>query len=556
MAEDLRTLLRAADGGPADPDHEAIRRRGRRLAATRAVLAAAAAVLVVGAAAGVTVTLLDGQRGSVPVIQNPPSPTEATQPTEGEDGDGGRDVAASVTAADIGRPVLVAGDDGVRRIDGDHEERLWDGAAITAVPDLRGGIVLQEPDPGAEDGPPAWSFGPIRWLPAGDGGSQQLAGPDDRAVLHAVGEVEGRPVALLTRRTGDRERGDDEEERLYAHDLAAGDERDLGLSGGIESGVGAADVAGGRLAVSSCHLQCDIRVLPADGGLRGDPEWQLDAGFYHGLDLEQGSLAYVEIAPREDFEAPGDLRLMVATLAGDGAVEAWGLPTVDAPWNAVMADVDLAPDLSAALVGLIWYDADQDRWERRTLFVDRLDGEARTRTVSGVDSRIRFDVPGPSPVDGDGGEADEGQVTAADRQLVGDLLAFVEEPGTAAFERVPFADEVALGVADDLLVTRRRSELVDPDAWTLDVELFRAYSGPFSLFRHVRDVEDPVVSVGEHPHCASPPVPAPAEVEDLRRVSVQPDPDRVESCLQWWTVDLFVTPEGRVVAVTLDLYEP
>jgi len=43
-------------------------------------------------------------------------------------------------------------------------------------------------------------------------------------------------------------------------------------------------------------------------------------------------------------------------------------------------------------------------------------------------------------------------------------------------------------------------------------------------------------------------------VADLRRVSVLPRD--MESCLQWWTVDLFLTLDGKIAAVTLDLWEP
>lgn len=49
--------------------------------------------------------------------------------------------------------------------------------------------------------------------------------------------------------------------------------------------------------------------------------------------------------------------------------------------------------------------------------------------------------------------------------------------------------------------------------------------------------------------------PAPDGLADLRRVSVQPElGDR--SCLEWWTVDLFVADDGSIAAVTMDLYEP
>lgn len=50
-------------------------------------------------------------------------------------------------------------------------------------------------------------------------------------------------------------------------------------------------------------------------------------------------------------------------------------------------------------------------------------------------------------------------------------------------------------------------------------------------------------------------MPAPEGYADLRRVSIQPSEESTDSCLSWFTVDLFVN-RGQVVAVTLDLYEP
>ena len=67
-------------------------------------------------------------------------------------------------------------------------------------------------------------------------------------------------------------------------------------------------------------------------------------------------------------------------------------------------------------------------------------------------------------------------------------------------------------------------------------------------------VREASVTVGPHPHCASPPVPAPAEVAELRRLSVQPVGEL--ACPVWWTVDRFVEPGGAIAAITLDRYEP
>jgi hypothetical protein len=121
---------------------------------------------------------------------------------------------------------------------------------------------------------------------------------------------------------------------------------------------------------------------------------------------------------------------------------------------------------------------------------------------------------------------------------------------------VPLVDDaVWLGLADRLLAKRSPAVLTEPEAWVLQSEHFRAYVGPFSaLDLLARPKEKTTVSVGVHPHCASPPVPPPKRVAHLRRVSVQPRDS--ESCLRWWSVDVFVRPGGEIKAVTLDLWEP
>lgn len=122
---------------------------------------------------------------------------------------------------------------------------------------------------------------------------------------------------------------------------------------------------------------------------------------------------------------------------------------------------------------------------------------------------------------------------------------------------------MALGLADELLERHPRPSLADPAVWILESEGFRARTGPFSALGVLADwdasagfvlVRELGVTVGPHPHCASAPVPSPEEVAGLRRVSVQP----VGSlpCPLWWSIDLFLTGDGRIAAVTLDLWEP
>lgn len=141
-------------------------------------------------------------------------------------------------------------------------------------------------------------------------------------------------------------------------------------------------------------------------------------------------------------------------------------------------------------------------------------------------------------------------------ELIADFLRFANEPSADTAMQLPFAAQVSLGLGPDLHQVRSSAELADPDAWIIDVDEFRAGSGSFSALEHAAGTGETVVSVGEHPHCASPPMPAPEEVADHVRVSVQPDWNAIDDCLQWWTVDLYLNDSNQIEAVTLDVWEP
>lgn len=143
---------------------------------------------------------------------------------------------------------------------------------------------------------------------------------------------------------------------------------------------------------------------------------------------------------------------------------------------------------------------------------------------------------------------------AADERLVEALAEFARAPGAGTLAAIPFADRVRLGLSDRLMAERTSLELVRADAWVLPADPFRGHVGPFSALGLLARSLPTTISVGPHPHCASPPVPPPADLVGSRRVSVQPKD--IDSCLLWWTVDLFVSPAGRIEAVTLDLWDP
>ncbi len=177
-------------------------------------------------------------------------------------------------------------------------------------------------------------------------------------------------------------------------------------------------------------------------------------------------------------------------------------------------------------------------------YVARLDGEFETdfvippqETVS--PSTTAFENPSPS-----------------DLSLVAYLVEFAKNPSEESFAHLPLAGSVDLGLGPQLVRSVDAQELRDPQGWVLEVEFFRAYTGPFSPLEVLGALDDYTVQIGEHDHCAGPPKAPPDGLEELRRVSVQPSSESIDSCLTWATVDVFVNPSGRIKAITMDLWEP
>ena len=100
MSGDLRELMRSAAGMPARPDLADIRRRGRRLAAVRAVSLAGVAVVVVAGTIGVALGLGGGDAITPPVIGDPPpAPAEDEQIPQSEET--GQDPVEEAADADV-----------------------------------------------------------------------------------------------------------------------------------------------------------------------------------------------------------------------------------------------------------------------------------------------------------------------------------------------------------------------------------------------------------------------------------------------------------------------
>jgi spore germination protein GerM len=153
------------------------------------------------------------------------------------------------------------------------------------------------------------------------------------------------------------------------------------------------------------------------------------------------------------------------------------------------------------------------------------------------------------------GPPQESAVAATEQEaaVMAALETFAKDPA-ANFAAVALADEVSLGLGPDLIRTMDAADLADPAAWVMDIDLFRARAGTASALDLLAEERPRRVVTGDHLHCASPPVAAPSGLEGFTRISTQPTD--ATSCLEWFSVDVFVDGDGDIVAVTIDLYEP
>lgn len=192
---------------------------------------------------------------------------------------------------------------------------------------------------------------------------------------------------------------------------------------------------------------------------------------------------------------------------------------------------------------------------------DAIGDKRQSRTLDPSSSRSATMTTTPSPT----------RASREEIRLVNDFVAFAVDPRRSTAQGLPLSPAgVGLGLGQNLVRDLPRGDEGNPASWRIAAGTgFRGYVGPFSALRTIREHTrgrdgdsglrksgDLAVSVGPHPHCASPPVSAPSSLEEMRRISIQPAEHAITSCLAWFTVDLFLDSDRRIVAVTLDLWEP
>lgn len=135
------------------------------------------------------------------------------------------------------------------------------------------------------------------------------------------------------------------------------------------------------------------------------------------------------------------------------------------------------------------------------------------------------------------------------------LVAFAGNPTREHFDAIPFAsDDVQLALGKEVIATVPTEDLADPVKWRLDVEEFAGRVGPFSALTALDSTRDPNVTGGVHDRCAWPATPVPDGLEKPQQVAIQPG--GIDSCLDWFAVDLYLDFDDRIVAVRLDYTEP
>ena len=155
-------------------------------------------------------------------------------------------------------------------------------------------------------------------------------------------------------------------------------------------------------------------------------------------------------------------------------------------------------------------------------------------------------------VNADGPTGDQ-LINQSDLDVTDALAGFAR--GEVPFGALSFTDDVVLGLNTVEQITVNGSDLASDSTWIIAREEFDGLVGPFDvlgLLRRDNDISQ--VNVGPRSHCAGPPLDFGPEWSEGRHLVIEPT--GIDSCLQWYAVNLLVNDAGVIEAVTLDLWGP
>ena len=135
------------------------------------------------------------------------------------------------------------------------------------------------------------------------------------------------------------------------------------------------------------------------------------------------------------------------------------------------------------------------------------------------------------------------------------FIDFAREPSNTTLPR--FDAELTLILGPERSAELAIADPSDPGAWFIDFapSAFRGYIGTESPLTAIADVTEVDVQPGVRSRaCATAALPLAADLIHFDYVSIQPVD--IESCLEWFAVDLLVNSHGEIQVVLLDAYEP
>lgn len=148
-------------------------------------------------------------------------------------------------------------------------------------------------------------------------------------------------------------------------------------------------------------------------------------------------------------------------------------------------------------------------------------------------------------------------VTAEQRAVVDDLRAFAADPRPESFARLDFGPEfVPLLLGSMVHAQVAVEDLAVTSGWMLRPESFAGRVPPFSALDSLADPGEVLVAAGPRRHCAAPPLAHPAGFEDLTQIVIEPAEGRIDSCLDWYAVQVYLDDQNRIAGVGLDLWDP
>lgn len=144
------------------------------------------------------------------------------------------------------------------------------------------------------------------------------------------------------------------------------------------------------------------------------------------------------------------------------------------------------------------------------------------------------------------------KTTSRDRAIVAAFSRFADHQVTFG----SFDTPIALGLGDTLVKTVSPAKSRTADAWVLDTTGYAEREGSVSALDLVRNnLGNLRVTSGPHPTCVGPTAEVPRSLSNGGSlVSIQPR--RYSTCIDWWSVDLFVNDVGQIVGVNVSLGSP